>query len=191
MEYLSMEEKFVISSSWAHALAEEMKRYLITNFITGYNIEYVNSSTIYLPKYRSDAFRIVIGIDISDDYEKNFAKEFLKNVYEILRLSPVISVIRGKIVISDYGSLNIHDLFSIPDFRSIINHDDSNFSRIAHWSSSRFGRINLLVHLTGKDVSNAINPGYPVIWVLTKDDQSVRFCRKVIAFNRAKNDVEK
>ena len=94
MEYLSMEEKFVISSSWAHALAEEMKRYLITNFITGYNIEYVNSSTIYLPKYRSDAFRIVIGIDISDDYEKNFAKEFLDRVYEILRLSPVISVIR-------------------------------------------------------------------------------------------------
>ncbi|MGC8663952.1 MAG: hypothetical protein ACP5SF_05180 [Thermoplasmata archaeon] len=56
------------------------------------------------------------------------------------------------------------DLFSIPDFRSIRNsRGESNFNSIAHWSSSRFGRINLLVHLTGKDVSNAINPGYPVI----------------------------
>ncbi|MGC8663951.1 MAG: hypothetical protein ACP5SF_05175 [Thermoplasmata archaeon] len=78
MEYLSMEEKFRISSSWAHALAEEMKRYLITDFITGYNIEYVNSSPLYSPKYSSDAFRIVIGIDILIIMRRTLAKYFWK-----------------------------------------------------------------------------------------------------------------
>ncbi|MGC8982030.1 MAG: hypothetical protein ACP5IB_09870 [Thermoplasmata archaeon] len=179
--------KFEINDQWKNLLAEKIKRYLIGNSTTEYTITYIDHSPIYFPKRNTDTFIFAIGIDITEEYEKIFGKTILERIYEILRASPMLSLIRGKVFIWNSGTLDKIDLFKYPDFKNIENDQFSHFNEITKSINLIFGRINLLVYLTGKDISKTTRTKYPIIWIFTKDELNTDYGEKIYVFKSVKN----
>jgi len=165
-----------------------MRRYLILSYYTQYTVNYTNQGPYYLPKHNIEPFTVVIGIDIDPEHEGKYLGEFLNVIKDVLRRSPVISLMRVKIIINGEEGVEFMDVFnfSIRQFETLKlgNQDIDGFKEIFNKMHSLYGGINLLVYYTGKEIKNIYNPGFPKIWALTKGDEELVFGDKVVVFNR-------
>ncbi len=184
-----MVRTYILNDNWKEEIENIMRRYLTVNYYTKYTVNYTSQGHYYLPKHNIEPFTVVIGIDIDSEHEEKYLGKFLIVIKEILRKSPVISLMRGKVMINGEEGIEFMDVFnsSIWQFETLKlgNQDIDGFKEILNKIRSLYGGINLLIYYTGKEIKNIYNPGFPTIWALTKGDEELVFGDKVVVFNRS------
>jgi len=87
-----------------------MRRYLTVSYYTKYTVNYTSQGPYYLPKHNIEPFTVLIGID--SEHEEKYLGEFLNVIKDVLRKSPVISLMRGKVIINGEEGIEFLDIFN-------------------------------------------------------------------------------